>query len=124
MMWCAGFKLETLLKLADCRGSGDYKTFLHYVLSQLLQHASDIDRLPKELVTARLAAKLQVCCSTSTGICCPQCRIHKPQAIPGVLTVPLKHGNSQRHIQMPPLHHVQSDAFASAQLLLLHDVGT
>ncbi|DBA79106.1 hypothetical protein WJX77_006729 [Trebouxia sp. C0004] len=55
-----GFKLETLLKLADCRGSGDYKTFLHYVLSQLLQHASDIDRLPKELVTARLAAKLQV----------------------------------------------------------------
>lgn len=55
-----GFKLETLLKLADCRGSGDYKTFLHYVLSQLLQHASDIERLPKELVTARLAAKLQV----------------------------------------------------------------
>ncbi len=69
VVWCAGFKLETLLKLADCRGSGDYRTFLHYVLSQLLQHASHIDRLPKELVTARLAAKLQVWHLLSTVQC-------------------------------------------------------
>ncbi len=94
MLWCAGFKLETLLKLADCRGSGDYKTFLHYVLSQLLQHASDIDRLPKELVTARLAAKLQVRCSTSSGICCPKCNVHQPQGTFGVVIVLLKHDGS------------------------------
>ena len=56
----AGFKLETLLKLVDCRGSNDCKTLLHFILSQLLHEAPQIQSLPQELVTVQAAAKLQV----------------------------------------------------------------
>ena len=57
---CTGFKLETLLKLVDCRGSNDCKTLLHFILSQLLQDAPEIERLPQELLSVQTAAKLQV----------------------------------------------------------------
>lgn len=60
-MLCAGFKLESLLKLVDCRGSNDCKSLLHFILDQLLQDAPQIEALPKELLTVQPAGKLQVC---------------------------------------------------------------
>lgn len=55
-----GFKLESLLKLVDCRGSNDCKSLLHFILDQLLQDAPQIEALPKELLTVQPAGKLQV----------------------------------------------------------------
>ena len=64
----AGFKLESLLKLVDCRGSQDCKSLLHFILDQLLQDAPEIQALPKELLTVQPAAKLQVCTSIPTKL--------------------------------------------------------
>ena len=60
---CSGFRLESLLKLADCRGSSDCKNLLHFILRQLLQNTPEIENLSSELVTVQAAAKLQVCFS-------------------------------------------------------------
>lgn len=61
----AGFKLDTLLKLADVKGTDRKTSFLHFVLDQLLKESSAMHSLPHQLSDVKAAANLQVSFSTS-----------------------------------------------------------
>ena len=62
----AGFKLDTLLKLADVKGTDRKTSLLHFVLEQLLkeQNAS-VGTLSAQLKSIRPAANLQVCAAAA-----------------------------------------------------------
>jgi formin 2 len=57
----AGFKLDTLLKLADVKGVDRRTSLLHFVLEQLLRDAAtaSLASLPAQLAAIRPAANLQ-----------------------------------------------------------------
>ena len=60
-MWlCAGFKLDTLLKLADVKGVDRKTSLLHFVLDQLLKESATLASLCTQLKSVRPAANLQV----------------------------------------------------------------
>ena len=71
----AGFKLDTLLKLADVKGTDRKTSLLHFVLDQLLKDSSAMLTLPHQLASVKPAANLQVCATTasSTSCCVPYC---------------------------------------------------
>ena len=57
----AGFKLDTLLKLADVKGTDKKTSLLHFVLEQLLKEENaSVDTLSAQLGSIRAAANLQV----------------------------------------------------------------
>ena len=56
-----GFKLDTLLKLADVKGTDRKTSLLHFVLDQLLKDSPAMHSLPHQLATVKPAANLQVC---------------------------------------------------------------
>ena len=59
---CAtGFKLDTLLKLADVKGTDRKTSLLHFVLDQLLKDSPAMLTLPHQLASVKPAANLQVC---------------------------------------------------------------
>lgn len=60
-MSVAGFKLDTLLKLADVKGTDRKTSLLHFVLDQLLKDSPAMHSLPHQLATVKPAANLQVC---------------------------------------------------------------
>ena len=60
-MSAAGFKLDTLLKLADVKGTDRKTSLLHFVLDQLLKDGPAMHSLPHQLATVKPAANLQVC---------------------------------------------------------------
>ncbi len=56
-----GFKLDTLLRLADVKGTDKKTSLLAFVTRALLQRgASDVGALPSQLASVRPAANLQV----------------------------------------------------------------
>ncbi len=55
-----GFKLDTLLKLADVKGTDRKTSLLHFVLVQLIKENEGIKSLSKEMADAKTAANLQV----------------------------------------------------------------
>jgi len=58
---CAtGFKLDTLLKLADVKGTDRKTSLLHFVLDQLLKDSPAMHFLPHQLASVKPAANLQV----------------------------------------------------------------
>ena len=57
---CAGFKLDTLLKLADVKGVDRKTSLLHFVLDQLLKESATLASLSAQLKSVRPAANLQV----------------------------------------------------------------
>ena len=57
---CAGFKLDTLLKLADVKGVDRKTSLLHFVLDQLLKESATLASLSAQLRFVRPAANLQV----------------------------------------------------------------
>ncbi len=57
---CAGFKLDTLLKLADVKGVDRKTSLLHFVLDQLLKDSASMGSLSTQLGSVRPAANLQV----------------------------------------------------------------
>ena len=58
----AGFKLDTLLKLADVKGTDRKTSLLHFVLEQLLKEENaSVGTLSAQLKSIRPAANLQVC---------------------------------------------------------------
>ena len=57
----AGFKLDTLLKLADVKGTDRKTSLLHFVLEQLLKDSPAMLTLPHQLASVKPAANLQVC---------------------------------------------------------------
>jgi len=69
----AGFKLDTLLKLADVKGTDRKTSLLHFVLDQLLKDSPAMHSLPHQLVSVKPAANLQVSPALSQRIChaCP-----------------------------------------------------
>lgn len=56
----AGFKLDTLLKLADVKGVDRKTSLLHFVLDQLLKDSDSLASLSSQLKSVRPAANLQV----------------------------------------------------------------
>lgn len=66
-MAAAGFKLDTLLKLADVKGTDRKTSLLHFVLDQLLKESSAMHSLPHQLADVKAAANLQAsgCCIRS-----------------------------------------------------------
>ena len=58
-MAAAGFKLDTLLKLADVKGTDRKTSLLHFVLDQLLKESSAMHSLPHQLADVKAAANLQ-----------------------------------------------------------------
>ena len=58
----AGFKLDTLLKLADVKGTDRKTSLLHFVLDQLLKESSAMLFLPRQLSDVKAAANLQASC--------------------------------------------------------------
>ena len=56
----AGFKLDTLLKLADVKGTDRKTSLLHFVLDQLLKDSPGMRSLPHQLANVKAAANLQV----------------------------------------------------------------
>ncbi len=69
----AGFKLDTLLKLADVKGTDRKTSLLHFVLEQLLKEDNaSVGTLSTQLGSIRAAANLQVS---------PQC-IKMPDCLP------------------------------------------
>ena len=57
----AGFKLDTLLKLADVKGTDRKTSLLHFVLEQLLKEENaSVGTLSAQLGSIRAAANLQV----------------------------------------------------------------
>ena len=63
----AGFKLDTLLKLADVKGTDRKTSLLHFVLDQLLKDSPAMLTLPHQLASVKPAANLQVCHITSAS---------------------------------------------------------
>ena len=62
----AGFKLDTLLKLADVKGTDRRTSLLHFVLEQLLKEENaSIGTLSAQLKSIRPAANLQVCAAAA-----------------------------------------------------------
>jgi hypothetical protein len=59
-MACSGFKLDTLLKLADVKGVDRKTSLLHFVLDQLLKDSATLPTLSTQLDNVRPAANLQV----------------------------------------------------------------
>lgn len=57
---CAGFKLDTLLKLADVKGTDRKTSLLHFVMLQLMKENEGVKSLYKQLSQSRAAANLQV----------------------------------------------------------------
>ena len=58
---CAGFKLDTLLKLADVKGTDRKTSLLHFVLEQLLKEENaSVGTLSTQLKSIHPAANLQV----------------------------------------------------------------
>ena len=60
-----GFKLDTLLKLADVKGTDRKTSLLHFVLEQLLKDSSAMLTLPQQLGSVKPAANLQVCADSA-----------------------------------------------------------
>ncbi len=60
-MYVTGFKLDTLLKLADVKGTDRKTSLLHFVLDQLLKDSPAMLTLPHQLASIKPAANLQVC---------------------------------------------------------------
>ncbi|BDA50905.1 probable formin-like protein 14 at C-terminar half [Coccomyxa sp. Obi] len=56
----SGFKLDTLLKLADVKGVDRKTSLLHFVLDQLLKESATLASLSAQLKSVRPAANLQV----------------------------------------------------------------
>ncbi len=56
----AGFKLDTLLKLADVKGVDRKTSLLHFVLDQLLKESATLASLSAQLKSVQPAANLQV----------------------------------------------------------------
>ena len=62
----AGFKLDTLLKLADVKGTDRKTSLLHFVLEQLLKEENaSVGTLSAQLKSIRPAANLQVCAAAA-----------------------------------------------------------
>lgn len=61
----AGFKLDTLLKLADVKGTDRKTSLLHFVLDQLLKESTAMHSLPHQLSNVKSAANLQASCSVN-----------------------------------------------------------
>ena len=71
----AGFKLDTLLKLADVKGTDRKTSLLHFVLEQLLKEENaSVGTLSAQLKSIRPAANLQVCAAAAliSHICATQ----------------------------------------------------
>ena len=69
MWYMIGFKLDTLLKLADVKGTDRKTSLLHFVLDQLLKDGPAMLTLPQQLASVKPAANLQVshrCTCTQT----------------------------------------------------------
>ena len=64
-VFASGFKLDTLLKLADVKGTDRKTSLLHFVLEQLLKEDARLRKLPQELGTVKPASNIQV--STRSG---------------------------------------------------------
>ncbi|KAA6425287.1 MAG: hypothetical protein FRX49_04781 [Trebouxia sp. A1-2] len=56
----SGFKLDTLLKLADVKGTDRKTSLLHFVLDQLLKDSPAMHSLPHQLASVKPAANLQI----------------------------------------------------------------
>ncbi|KAL0019924.1 hypothetical protein WJX77_010272 [Trebouxia sp. C0004] len=56
----SGFKLDTLLKLADVKGTDRKTSLLHFVLDQLLKGSPAMHSLPHQLASVKPAANLQI----------------------------------------------------------------
>eukprot|EP00884_Botryococcus_braunii_P003894 jgi/Botrbrau1/13505/Bobra.0082s0098.1 len=56
----AGFKLDTLLKLADVKGTDRRTSLLHFVLLQLMKENQGLKSLPQQLGQSKAAANLQI----------------------------------------------------------------
>ena len=62
-----GFKLDTLLKLADVKGTDRKTSLLHFVLEQLLKEIPSMKSLHHQLGTVKPASNIQV---GSAGLAC------------------------------------------------------
>lgn len=75
----AGFKLDTLLRLADVKGTDRRTSLLAFVTAALLARGQgDVGSLPQQLSSIRPAANLQVLaavqwCQTRTTLDCRRC---------------------------------------------------
>lgn len=56
----AGFKLDTLLKLADVKGTDRRTSLLHFVVRQLVASQPSVEQLPQQLASNKTAADIQV----------------------------------------------------------------
>lgn len=72
-MACAGFKLDTLLKLADVKGVDRKTSLLHFVLDQLLKESATLASLSAQLKSVRPAANLQVL--SPPEVCSGRCTV-------------------------------------------------
>lgn len=64
----AGFRLDTLLKLADVKGSDKKTSLLQFVVREVLARCPTITELPRQLQKVQQAAKIQV--DSLSGIMC------------------------------------------------------
>ena len=62
-----GFKLDTLLKLADVKGTDRKTSLLHFVLEQLLKEIPSMKSLHHQLSTVKPASNIQ---GGSAGLAC------------------------------------------------------
>lgn len=88
MTWAfiTGFKLDTLLKLADVKGTDRRTSLLHFVLLQLMKENQGLKSLPQQLGQSKAAANLQVC---------PTCLLPEIHARARTYTRPQMHASQQ-----------------------------
>lgn len=55
-----GFKLDTLLKLADVKGTDRRTSLLHFVVRQLIASQPSVEQLSQQLAASKQAADIQV----------------------------------------------------------------
>lgn len=77
----AGFKLDTLLKLADVKGTDRKTSLLHFVLDQLLKESPAMLSLPHQLFDVKAAASLQA----NFSLACHACTVSMRRSIKYVL---------------------------------------
>uniref|UniRef100_A0A061RHT2 Formin-like protein n=1 Tax=Tetraselmis sp. GSL018 TaxID=582737 RepID=A0A061RHT2_9CHLO len=56
----AGFKLDTLLRLVDVKGTDRSTSLLHFVIQELLKTAPSVETLPEQMSAIKPASSLQV----------------------------------------------------------------
>ena len=70
LLLATGFKLDTLLKLADVKGTDRKTSLLHFVLEQLLKEIPSMKSLHHQLSTVKPASNIQVGLDNEAGFAC------------------------------------------------------